>query len=122
MHISIKKIISATKMQEEIAENRRKAQERLRQSRLNHAKQNNGTKHKIEVPPQNQNSAKRFCEALTSIQSAQNGNSKKPGFGLPIKCKCEIVSENYFQFTHANYNEQLIQIFKTIPSKCYGKF
>lgn len=126
-------------MEDRIAESKRLAQERLKQSRLKYANVNNvqiNKKHKIGEPFRNENSAKRFCEALEHVKLAsavelsnqlQNTNKAANAFNKmmssrPIECKCEMISDTHFQFTHYGYYEPLIQLFKTIPSKVYGEF
>lgn len=81
-------------MQEEIAEKRRIAKERLKIARL---------KYNEEI----QNSpTKKLCQNKSTV----------------IECKCEKISETLFQFTYDHYDEDLLVILESIQSKSYGMY
>lgn len=52
-----------------------------------------------------------------------NGNQQKmaPIFAKPVTCTCSMISSKRFHVIPKGYNEKLIDVFKTIPTRSYGK-
>jgi hypothetical protein len=104
-----KENMSTTCTPAEIAEKKRIALERLKARQM----QNTTTSCKrplgISAPAKDQN-----------LQ-----DSKKPKlaavFTKTIACTCALVDESRFLVTASGYHNKMIDIFKSIPSKRYGK-
>lgn len=52
-----------------------------------------------------------------------NGNQQKfsTNFTKIVNCTCTMISSTRFQVIQNGYNESLINVFKTIPTRAYGE-
>lgn len=61
-----------------------------------------------------------FLKPTTTVQTPKKYNkSSKPA--IPVVCSFEVINETRFVAKTSGYSDTLINLFKTIPSKCYGK-
>lgn len=56
-----------------------------------------------------------------AIDKTNTTNKVASVFVKTITCTCEVIEPNRFQVVMSGYNENLIKVFKTIPSRKYGE-
>ena len=61
-----------------------------------------------------------FLKPTNTVPTPKKDNKKsKPG--VPVCCSFEVINETRFVAKTSGYNDSIINLFKTIPSKIYGK-
>lgn len=57
----------------------------------------------------------------TSTNNKVNDNKQVISIPNPISCNCYMISESRFEVNPSGYNSKLIDVFRTIPSRGYGR-
>lgn len=61
-----------------------------------------------------------------SVNNAWNTNKNQQKvtsiFAKPVTCTCSMISSKRFQVVQSGYNDKLIEVFKTVSTRSYGKY
>lgn len=125
---------------EEIEEKRRIAQERLKARKSNenavitspptkfYGAQNSTNSLLLFLNSVQQNKIKPNTLTKNRILASQPYQKKNESTGLApvfrktVTCTCSLISDDRFVVESSGYSEKLINQFKSIPSKVYGKY
>lgn len=116
---------------EEIAEKRRVALERLKAKKEAMAKAkelSSNTTGKAStasvvsttIPTYSYQNARNVSHPYANKMSPKNAVNNKQEFKV-ISCSCYMISESRFEVNPSGFSNKLIDVFRTIPSKGYGK-
>lgn len=119
---------------EEIAEKRRIALERLKAKKEALAKAREpltktndstalATSKKISTNPYQSTRTVSHPYANKMPSTSTTTAKVEPSATIPVKvisCSCYMVSDNRFEVSPSGFSNQLINVFKTIPSRSYG--
>lgn len=117
---------------EEIAEKRRIALERLKAKKEAMAKATkestvlSTSKHISTNPYQDARiRAHPYASKVSSTATYNVSNQKEQTVPIPCKvivtCSCYMISESRFEVKPSAFNNKLIDVFKTFPSRSYGR-